>query len=55
MRYLITTSNELPFLTDHYEYDNNYNPKVDMIVYDLYHDIYTIDGKTWQKINIDHL
>ena len=55
MRYLITTNAQPPFLTGWFYAENNFNPEVGMIVYDLYKNKFTTDGKTWQNIEIDHL
>lgn len=56
MRYLVTTKEIYsPFLTEYFEPENNFNPDIEMIVYDLHLKKYTIDGKVWHDINLDHL
>lgn len=55
MRYLITTKCHSPFITKWYSYENNFNTKFGMIVYDLVENKYTIDGENWKDIEIDHL
>lgn len=56
MRYLITfTDGKSPFLTDYYTSDNNFVIGNNMIVYDLYKNAYTSDGKIWIEIEVDHL
>ena len=55
MRYLITTKNELPFITKWFEFENNFNPNIEMIIYDLVECRFSVDGKTWNDIEIDHL
>lgn len=56
MRYLITTKEvKYPFLTDWFDSENHFSPDVEMIVYDLYKNEFTTDGKIWHKIDIDHL
>lgn len=56
MRYLVTTkeTNE-PFLTDWFDAENNFNPDIEMVVYDLVRFEFTTNGKTWHPITIDHL
>jgi hypothetical protein len=58
MRYLITTLEAYaPALTAWFDLENNFNPDpvLGMVVYDLYLNKYTIDGKEWKDIQIDHL
>ena len=55
MRYLITTNNQPPFLTDWFDSENNFSLSVNMVVYDLFHKKYTTDGIIWNDIAIDHL
>lgn len=56
MRYLITTKEgKSPFLTAWFDPENHFNPDVEMVVYDLYKSVFTTDGKTWYKIDVDHL
>ena len=56
MRYLITTKEvKSPFLTKWFEPENNFNPDIEMIAYDLVECKFTTDGKTWHDIEIDHL
>ena len=59
MRYLIVTnilmSGQFPFLTKWFDAENNFNSEIEMVVYDLYLNKYTADGKNWYNIEIDHL
>jgi len=55
MRYLITTKESQPFLTDWFDSENHFNKEVEMIVYDLVKHQFTIDGVNWLPIEIDHL
>ena len=56
MRYLISTKDgNQPFLSKWFEPDNHFNPDVEMIVFDLYLLKFTTDGKTWNRLKIDHL
>lgn len=55
MRYLVTHPGHEPFLTKWFDYENNW---IDgMIVYDLSLPVpsYTIDGKIWLALTVDHL
>ena len=55
MRYLITTKNNTPFLTNWFEPENHFNSDDGMIVYDLKLEEYTTDGVNWYEIEIDRL
>jgi hypothetical protein len=55
MRYLITTTDNKPFLTKWFEFENHFNISLGMKVYDLALNKFTIDGETWVDIEIDHL
>lgn len=55
MRYLITTKYDEPFFTEWFDPENNFNAEVGMIVYDLTHYTYTVDGINWKEITFDHL
>lgn len=55
MRYLVTTNITNPFLTNYFDAENNFNSEIEMVVYDLYLNKYTTDGKKWYEIEIDHL
>lgn len=56
MRYLITTNDgSQPFLSDWFDAENNFKEGIRMIVYDLYKNQYTTNGKIWQDIKVDHL
>lgn len=55
MRYLITTKDFPPYLTDWFESANNFNAKAGMVVYDLYRNLYTTNGNVWVEIKIDRL
>lgn len=41
--------------TDWFDSENHFNASVGMVVYDLYEELYTIDGVTWHTIERDHL
>ena len=56
MRYLIITKEPyLPFLTSWFDAENHFNADLEMIVYDLLKDKYTVDGVKWHDIEINHL
>ena len=55
MRYLITTNSHKPFFSRRFEYENHFNDKVGMVVYDLVEDKYTTDGIHWYNIEVDSL
>ena len=55
MRYLITTNIIAPFLTNYFNFENNFNSEIEMVVYDLYLNKYTTDGMNWYELEIDHL
>lgn len=55
MQYLITTKTDPPFFTKWFEEENNFNSVVEMVVYDLYKEVYTTDGINWMPIEEDHL
>jgi len=55
MKYLIYTNDFPPFFTDYYEYNNHYNPDIEMKVFDLINKKYTEDGISWKNIETDHL
>lgn len=55
MRYLVTADSYEPFMTNWFEAENNFNAELNMVVYDLNTYTYTTDGKTWHKLNFDHL
>lgn len=57
MRYLVTSKTDkfIPFLTHWFDAENNFNPEMDMVVYDLSNKTYTQNGIDWLLIEIDHL
>lgn len=55
MLYLVTTSNDKPFLTKWFDFENHWIPNVHMVVYNLSTNEYTSNGVTWNNIEIDHL
>ena len=55
MRYLITTNDQTPYLTDWFDAENHFNAEVGMVVYDLAKGIYTTNGEKWEQIEEDHL
>lgn len=54
-RYLIICDGQLPAVTHWYDYDNNYNSDLNMVVFDFAVMKYTEDGLTWLEIQEDHL
>lgn len=54
-QYLITMDGEEPFTTEWYDYINNYRADLNMIVYDLHHNLYSTDGIEWKELQNDHL
>jgi len=55
MRYLITTNDGDPFLTNWFDAENNFRTYLGMVVYDLDSEEFTTDGENWKPIKIDHL
>mgnify|MGYP003425763136 FL=1 len=55
MRYLITMTEEPPFFTNWFSYENNWADGTGMVVYDLFQSLYTTDGKTWEPVETDEL
>lgn len=55
MRYIVTTKDNKPFLTDWFDEENHFNKEVGMIVYDIINNVYTTDGENWLEISIDNL
>jgi uncharacterized protein (DUF924 family) len=55
MRYLITTKDNEPCLTEWFDPENNFDAEIGMIVYELHKEIYTTDGVNWKNNEIDHL
>jgi len=55
MRYLIITNCNPPFLTNYFDSKNYFNENIEMVVYDLSYKCFTINGKDWDDIEIDHL
>ncbi len=53
MQYLIHPKGLEPFLTKWYDFENHY--VTGMIIYDLWHEEYSVDGKTFIKMQTDHL
>lgn len=54
-RYLVTTKQHPPFLTDDFDADNHFIINIGMIVYDLVLDRFTTDGQIWNPIQINRL
>ncbi len=54
-KYLIITNENKPFFTNYFDYENNFNDEINMVVFDLFHHIYTTDGINWKEIEEDHL
>lgn len=57
MRYLVTFTKpgNDPFVTQNYDYDNNFDEEKGMQVFDLYKWLYTTNGVDWMDIPADHL
>jgi hypothetical protein len=55
MRYLITTKGNLPYMTDWFDAENNFNDELEMVVYDLVAFAYMTDGINWKPIEFDNL
>lgn len=55
MRYLVTTNNADPFLTNYFMPENCFAIGIGMTVFDLYNQLYMVDGKNWLEIKEDHL
>lgn len=57
MRYLVTTLNHSPFLTEWFDPENHFNPDPDMgmVVYDLFKKTFTTNGMDWRNIELDSL
>ena len=58
MRYLVTYTNEgkqEAFYTEWFDIENNFNPEVGMIVFDLVKHKYLINSLGWIDIQEDHL
>jgi len=55
MRYLITTKDNPPYMTDWFDVENNFNAELEMVVYDVFSYSYMTDGINWQPIVFDHL
>lgn len=53
MQYLITMPDEPPFLTNWYDFPNNFVEG--MVIYNLTNFTYSYDGKTFIDIPEDHL
>ena len=55
MRYLITTITETPFLSDHFNFDNDFNYEIGMLVFDLKELKYIDSSGIWCDIEENHL
>lgn len=60
MQYLVIctdpqTGKRSAFLTNWYDYENNYAPEMDMVIVDCHSFKVAFDGKTWEDIEFDHL
>jgi len=53
--YLVATKDHPPFFTEWFDFDNNFNPDLEMVVYDIQNGRFCRDGTTWEEIQIDHL
>lgn len=54
-RYLILCDGHPPALTHWYDYENNYNKELNMVVFDFHKGMYTKNGIEWHQIIRDHL
>lgn len=50
MRYLVTTKDNPPFLTEYFDVENHFAENLGMVVYDLCKKIYTKNGRMWFEI-----
>jgi hypothetical protein len=48
MRYLITCNTHKPFVTHFFNPEEQFTNGIDMIVYDLLYNRFTIDGLSWE-------
>jgi hypothetical protein len=55
MRYLIICKDKTLFYSEWYDYENHYNPDTIEMIIDLVEDAYSINGKDFNNIEIDHL
>lgn len=58
MRYLVTYQEnglQKAFYTDWFDVENNFNPDVQMIVFDLINLTYMCNSLGWTNIEFDHL
>lgn len=56
MRYLIIFETDVePFFSEWYNFENDFNADLKMVVFDLIEMIYTKNGYTWYDIQINHL
>ena len=54
MRYLIITNIQAPFITDYFDFENQYNYEIGMIVFDLKEMKYIDGAGIWYEIEEDH-
>lgn len=43
-----------PFFTDHFDPENHFLAYTEMVIYDLCSNKYSIDGRAWEDIQVDH-
>ena len=55
MQYLVTTTNGVPFMSDNFTPENDFNLELGMVVYDLANLDYMKDGENWLPMNVNHL
>ena len=53
VRYIIFFDGQPPFYTKYFDAENTFQPG--MTVVDVLSDLYTTDGVTWLKMQVDHL
>jgi hypothetical protein len=53
MRYLITTLAYKPVLMRDFKYEDHFNDKIGMVVFDLLYKQYTTDGIHWMYMEVD--
>lgn len=55
MRYIIISTCQDPFYTEWFEPENHLKPEHDMVVIDLFNQLFTKDGKEWHVMEEDSL
>jgi hypothetical protein len=53
--YIVIQPGEKPFTTKWYQFENHWTPNIGMMVIYLPHQVYTVDGVNWYKLESDEL